>query len=220
MRRGLRAQGLDPGSVTPGSLSIPVFATAARLERALRISLRRLALPGRRTAVAANAAPALHAERRRRRPGRRRSRHGLRATPAAGATRVIAPVIGGVGRVGHRVIGGTAVASRPVAVAARRTSPRPARTLRRGPDHGRGAATPTRRTRSPRRTDSTGLYGAGDLGSGVTVAVYELEPVSASDIGHYQLVLRHPRLDQVHLRRRRRRPGARVPASPRSTSRT
>ena len=32
----------------------------------------------------------------------------------------------------------------------------------------------------------TGLYGAGDLGSGVTVAVYELEPVSASDIGHYQ----------------------------------
>ncbi|MGZ4169145.1 MAG: protease pro-enzyme activation domain-containing protein, partial [Solirubrobacteraceae bacterium] len=61
VRRSLRAQGLRPGPVSRGSLSISVVATAARLERAFSVSLTRMTLPGRRMAIRASAAPAVPA---------------------------------------------------------------------------------------------------------------------------------------------------------------
>src|ERR1700759_4691278 len=54
----LRARGLHPGPISAGGLSIPVTATAGRLERAFAVSLTRLSLPGRPTAIAAGARPA------------------------------------------------------------------------------------------------------------------------------------------------------------------
>jgi hypothetical protein len=177
VRRSLRAQGLDPGSVTPGSLSIPVFATAARLERALRISLRRLALPGRRTAVAANAAPAVQAS-------------------AAGAVQAVVGLdtvsaphpllarpglsVGSSARSARASSAGSVGAARAHAAAA---APHPCAAAQ--------TAATAQHAHTADQIASTygfdGLYDAGDLGSGVTVAVYELEPVSANDIGHYQL---------------------------------
>ena len=44
----------------------------------------------------------------------------------------------------------------------------------------------TRSTRSPTPTASDGLYASGDLGAGVTVALYELEPYTASDVAQFQ----------------------------------
>ena len=162
VRRGLRAQGLDPGSVTPGSLSIPVFATAARLERALRISLRRLALPGRRTAVAANAAPAVQASA----AGAVQAvvgldtvsaPHPLLARPASSVAS------SGGGRPSGQRRGRPSGHRRERPSRHRldrpsppeRTSPRPAPTHAPRPRPRPPRSTPTRRTRSPRRTDST-----------------------------------------------------------------
>ena len=165
VRRSLRAQGLRPGLVTPGSLSIPVFASAARLERGLNISLRELSLPGRRTAVATNAAPAL----------------------SASAAHAVQSVVGL----------NTVSAPRPLLA-------RPAHlSVRRGPDLARPAATAGPRPCVAAQTAASiqgvhtadqiastygfsGLYSAGDRGAGTTVAIYELEPVSAGDIGAYQ----------------------------------
>ena len=61
VKQGLRARGLHPGAVDAARLAIPVTATAGQLERAFSVSLRRLALRGRRTAVMASAAPSLDA---------------------------------------------------------------------------------------------------------------------------------------------------------------
>ncbi len=188
VRRGLRAQGLDPGSVTPGSLSIPVFATAARLERALRISLRRLALPGRRTAVAANAAPAVQASA----AGAVQAVVGLDtvSAPHPLLARPASSVASSAGSVGSAIGSSarTAVASSAGSTIAAR-----AHVAAAGP-HPCAAAQSTAAAQHAHTADQIasaygfdGLYDAGDLGSGVTVAVYELEPVSASDIGHYQL---------------------------------
>ncbi len=170
VRRSLRAEGLRPGPATPGSLSIPVLASAAQLERGLKISLRRLALPGRRTAVAASAAPALDASA----AGAVQSVVGLDTVSAPHPLLARPP--------SARSTGASSVSSQLAATSAVADGPRPC-----------AAAQATAAAHDAHTADQiasaygfTGLYGAGDLGRGVTVAVYELEPVSASDIGHYQ----------------------------------
>ncbi len=55
----LRAHGLDPGTVSANSLSIPVDATAGQLSAAFSTSFSRVALPDGRTAVANQQAPSL-----------------------------------------------------------------------------------------------------------------------------------------------------------------
>ncbi len=55
----LRAHGLDPGTVSANSLSIPVDATAGQLSEAFSTSFSRVALPDGRTAVANQQAPSL-----------------------------------------------------------------------------------------------------------------------------------------------------------------
>ena len=193
VRRSLRAQGLRPGSVTPGSLSIPVLASAAKLERGLNISLRELSLPGRRTAVAANAAPALsasaaHAVQSVVGLNTVSAPHPLLARPRSGP---LAPV-----RQARR----SPLDRRPAAGPPDRSS-HPS--VRRGPGLARPAAAGGPRPCAAAQTAASiqgvhtadqiasaygfsGLYSAGDRGAGTTVAIYELEPVSAGDIGAYQ----------------------------------
>jgi subtilase family serine protease len=57
----LRAHGLNPGSVSPNSLSIPVTATAGDLSQAFSTSFSRIALSGGRTAIVNQQAPSLDA---------------------------------------------------------------------------------------------------------------------------------------------------------------
>jgi pro-kumamolisin-like protein/putative Ig domain-containing protein/subtilase family protein len=167
VRRSLRAQGLRPGAVSRGSLSISVTATAAQLERAFSVSLTRMALPGRRIAIRASAAPALPASL----AGAVQSVVGLNTTAAPRPLLVRAHP--GPGRAplarSHVVTGG----------------PQPC-----------GAASAAAPGQDAYTADEiasaygfSGLYAAGDNGAGVTVAVYELEPDEPADIAAYQSCL-------------------------------
>jgi hypothetical protein len=173
VRRSLQAHGLRPGPTAAGGLSIPVLATAGQVERGLSVSLSARSLHGRRLAIAASARPRL----------------------GNGADRVVQSVLGL----------NTTGAPRPLLARS------PAAALLRGARSGlRSAAAraPHVATGGPQacsdaRTaaanqsaytadqiasayDFSGLYGAGNTGAGVTVAVYELEPNLAGDIAAYQ----------------------------------
>jgi subtilase family serine protease len=165
VRRALRARGLTPGAVSRGALSISVVASAARVERAFSVSLTRMALRDGRTAIRASAAPALPASLAR----AVQSVVGLNtmAAPRPLLVRARARSEGRGSRVrGHVVTGGP----QPCAAAS--------------------AAAPGQQAYTADQIASaygfSGLYGAGDSGAGVTVAVYELEPDDPSDIAAYQ----------------------------------
>jgi hypothetical protein len=167
-RRSLRAQGLAPGAASRGGLSISVVASAAWLERAFSVSLTRLALRDGRMAIRASAAPAL---------------------PAALA-RAVQSIVGL----------NTIAAPRPLLVRAPRDSGREAEPGPRSVPHvvtggpqpcsAASAAAPGQQAFTADQIASaygfSGLYGAGDSGAGITVAVYELEPDDPADIAAYQ----------------------------------
>jgi subtilase family serine protease len=166
VRRSLLADGLTPGRVSRGALSISVVAGAAQLERAFDVSLTRMALRGGGTAIRATAAPAVPASLAgavqsvvglnttsaphpllvRRRPG---SRHGL----------------GALGQ-DHVATGGP----QPCTSAADAAAPQDAFTA----------------DQIASAYGFSGLYATGDRGGGVTVAVYELEPDDPADVAAYQ----------------------------------
>jgi subtilase family serine protease len=164
VRDSLRAHGLRPETAGPSSLSISVVASAAQLQRAFSVALSRLALPNRRSAIAASAAPAFD-------------------TRAAG---VVQSVIGLNTISAPRpllVRGARAPVARPLAQPAVSTGgPQPCAAAQ--------AAAPSQSAYTADQIASaygfSGLYGAANQGSGVTVAVYELEPSDASDIAAYQ----------------------------------
>jgi subtilase family serine protease len=164
VRSSLRAQGLTPGPVSHGALSISVVATAAQLERAFSISLRELALPGRRTAIAASAGPAVQAWM----APAIQSIVGLNTTsaPRPLLARAPRPVARSPLTRSHVVTGGP----QPCAAAQ--------------------AAAPTQSAFTADQIASAygfpGVYAAGNDGGGITVAIYELEPNDANDIAAYQ----------------------------------
>ena len=169
VRRALDAHGLHPGPASAGHLSIPLSATAAALDRGLSISLLKLSLPGRRTAVAANLAPSMEA---------------------------------GPARLVQAIVGLDSQAPRPLMI---RPSPGFRRAVRAPPSspavtsgpqpcaQARGQAGNASAYTADRIASAygfSGLYAAGDDGSGVTVAVYELEPDNPADIAAYQACYR------------------------------
>jgi len=168
VRRSLRAQGLKTGPVTAGGLSIRVLATAGHLERGLRISLRRLVLPDRRTAIMANAAPALGA-------------HAADAVEAViGLDSVSAPhpLLHRRAQNALRAPGAIERAHATVATG----GPQPCKTAR-AQAGSQGSYTADQIAAA---YGFGGLYRAGDRGGGVTVAIYELEPVDPRDVNAYQ----------------------------------
>jgi len=164
VRRSLRAHGLTPRAVSRGALSISVAASAARLERAFSVSLTRMALRGGRTAIRATSAPALPAS-------------------LAGAVQSVVGL-------------NTIAAPRPLlvrhALGAHRAPLAPGHVATGGPQPCSAAsgAAPGQQAFTADQIASaygfSGLYGAGDHGGGVTVAVYELEPNDPSDLAAYQ----------------------------------
>jgi hypothetical protein len=180
--RGLRARGLRLGRVSAGSLSIPVVASVAQVERSLNISLRRLALRGGHIASAANAAPAVPA----------RAARAIEAILGLDSISAPRPLL-------VRPAIDVRVRS-PIDVSARRGVTRvsargaPARTHAANPDpEPCASARAVAQAQGAHTADQiaaayglSALYNAGDRGSGTTVAVYELEPVRPTDIASYQ----------------------------------
>jgi subtilase family serine protease len=161
----LRARGLRPGAVSANALSIPVTASAGVLSRALAVSLKRLSLPGRRTAIVADAAPALDAH--------------------------VAPLVQGVLGLDNASAPAPQLRRGQLRAGASRAHARP-RVNTGGPQpcSAATAAAPDQNAYTADQLASaygfTGLYGAGDQGQGQTIALYELEPYSPSDIAAFQ----------------------------------
>jgi subtilase family serine protease len=157
----LRAHGLAPGPVSANHLSIPVSASAARLERAFSIVFERVSLASRRTAVVNTVAPELDG-----------SVAGL-VQAVVGLSTLSAP---------HPLY------ARPHGVHPHSTAhvatggPQPCATAR-AAAAGQSAYTADQIASA---YGFSGLYGAGDQGRGQTVALYELEPYTPSDIATYQ----------------------------------
>ncbi len=159
----LRAHGLEPGPLSANGLSIPVSATAGQLESAFSLSFDRLALPSGRTAVATTAAPLVDSSI----AGLVQGVVGLSSVsaPRPLLQRTV-PRAQRANAAGHVVTGGP-----QPCVAAQQAGP------------ANGAYTTDQVAAA---YGFSGLYSQGDLGAGETIAVYELEPYSASDIAAYQ----------------------------------
>jgi hypothetical protein len=159
--RQLRAAGLRPGAISSNHLVIPVAGTAASLARAFRTGFTTYRMPGGRTAFANSAAPYLG--------------------PAA---RYVQAVIGlnnlylpqRIGLVRPKV-------NKPlVARQEATTGPQPCSTAV-SDAPGQDAYTANQIASA---YNFTSIYGAGDLGAGITVALFELEPNLTTDVAAYQ----------------------------------
>jgi subtilase family serine protease len=163
VERSLRAHGLAPGPVSANDLAIPVTTSAGKLDHALSLSLLRVTLSGRRTAIANSVAPLLDSNI----AGVVQSVVGLdtlsRPRPliqhsAIGAVRSHATA--------HVVTGG----------------PQPCDGARHAQSVQGGYTT----DQIASAYGLSGLYTAGDQGAGQTMALYELEPYDPADIAAYQ----------------------------------
>jgi hypothetical protein len=162
----LRAHGLSPGPPSANALSIPVSATAGALARAFSLSFRRVALPGRGTAITATAPPALDA----------RVAPSVQAVLGLDTLSAPHPLLV---RETSGAASGTSSLSRAHVVTG---GPQPCATAQH--------SAPSQHAYTSDQIASayglSGLYAAGDKGAGVTVAVYELEPDDPNDIAQFQ----------------------------------
>lgn len=160
----LRSLGLSPGPLSPNRLAIPLTAPAAALERAFGTAIRRYRLPGGRVVYANSRAPRL---------------------PAAAA-----PYVQGVLGLSNvylprslaaravRPVGARRAAGSRLALAPSAAGPKPCRAAR-----ANGGFTANQLASHYAMSP---LYGLGDLGQGVGVALAEFEPNSAADIAAYR----------------------------------
>jgi subtilase family serine protease len=166
----LRAQGLTPGPVRADRLSIPVTTTAAAASRAFGVSLTRYRLAGGRLAYANAQAPRF----------------------AASAAATVQGVLG-LSTV-YRPHSLTSVPVPPARTGGQARRPRPsavAGTTAAGPQPCTAAqeAAPANDAYTANELASyygmSPLYGLGDLGAGVRVAIAEFEPDDTADIAAY-----------------------------------
>ncbi len=173
----LRRQGLEPTGVTANGLAIHVRGPSAAIEHAFRLSLERVRLADGRDAVYNSNAPAV---------------------PAS-----VAPDIQAVIGLSSLAVMQRLDITHRQALAAGRAGVAPVRL--RSATAGRAAQAATSGPQACTRAAEiapgqgaytaneiasaygfSGVYATGDLGQGVTVGVYELEPNSPSDIAAYQ----------------------------------
>ncbi len=159
----LHRHGLEPGSVSANGLAIHVRATGAAIERAFHLTLARVRLPDGRDAVYNTQAPAVDAS----------------IAPAVQAV-VGLSSLAQMQRldVSHGAARGARTSSAHIATG----GPQPCvKASQIAP--GQGAFTADQIATA---YGFAGLYQSGDLGQGVTIGVYELEPDAPSDIAAYQ----------------------------------
>src|SRR6185312_1508596 len=162
VRAALEARGLRPGALAANRLTFNVSAPAASMSRTFGTSFERYRVAGGRTAFANTAAPALPA-----------SLSGL-VQGVVGLDSLQVPRPAGLAQ---RRPGGSG------SHAAARSATAPGEGAACSPAASTGGYT------AGEIADAYGLsdlYAAGDGGSGTTVALFELEPYSASDIAAYQ----------------------------------
>jgi Pro-kumamolisin, activation domain/Putative Ig domain/Bacterial Ig-like domain (group 3) len=162
----LSTQGLRPGRVSANGLAIGVTATAGELGRAFSTGFQKVALASGRTAFANTRAPQFSAS------------VADSVQGVIGLNSLTVPHPQGI-RVQHRDAARTAGAIKPNVVTG---GPQPC-----------SNATTAGTTYSSYTADQiasaykfSSLYGAGDEGSGQTIALFELEPNLTSDIAKYQ----------------------------------
>ena len=171
----LRSEGLTPGSVTANGLLIPVTASAGRLERAFGVSFERVRLASGRTAYANTAAPRFNASV----AGLIRGVIGLNTLALPQPASIVSP---------RRVSGAH---SRVSGVRSHlRARDEPETTGGPQPCAAASSAAPGQGAYTANQLASaynfTSLYGAGDEGQGIKVALVELEPNLTSDVAAYQ----------------------------------
>ena len=163
VRSSLRAHGLAPGAVSANGLAIPVTATAGALGHALSISFTRLLAPSGRVAVAPTAAPLFDA--------------------------AVAKLVQGVVGLDTLSVPEPLIMHPRTVSTGHLTAPHVA-TGGPQPCAAATAAAPGLQAYTIDQIAAAysfpGLYGQGDQGAGQTVAIYELEPNSPTDIAAYQ----------------------------------
>jgi subtilase family serine protease len=161
----LRRHGLRSGAVSANGLAIEVRATGAAVERAFDLTLARVRLPDGRDAVYNTEAPAVDAD----------IAPALQAviglSSLARMQRLDATRVAGVARGARTSSAHIATGGPQPCVKAAEVAP------------GQGAYTADQIATA---YGFAGLYQSGDLGQGVTIGAYELEPNSPSDIEAYQ----------------------------------
>jgi Pro-kumamolisin, activation domain/Putative Ig domain len=160
VRSAMSTQGLQPGAVSANGLSFPVTAPAATAASAFSTSFERYRLANGSTGFANTQAPSLESN--------------------------VAPLVQGIAGLDTLAIPqpidlqasvtGATVPAGPSATVA--GAPQPCAAASAG-----GVYTANQIASAYRFSN---LYAAGDLGAGVTVALYELEPYSATDVASYQ----------------------------------
>ncbi|MDQ6835444.1 MAG: S53 family peptidase [Actinomycetota bacterium] len=173
VRRALAARGLGPGRVAVDRLSISLVAPAARLEHGLRLSLRRVG-HGPRAAIAASTTPSLG----------QAAGHSVQAIIGLDSASAPQPLLVRPSRHGGLLRPADRVRAQPAAGRSHVVTggPQPCAEARSGAA-GQGAYTADQLASA---YGFPGLYHAKNSGAGITVAVYELESVSASDLATFQ----------------------------------
>jgi subtilase family serine protease len=162
----LRAQGLDVGAVTANNLTIPVTGSAAQVEKALSVALAQVKLPGGRTAYANAQAPVLPQS------------VGRYVLGVIGLDNVHPDQPAGLAKQSRLSPQLPHAFSRPH-VPTGGPQPCPSATAQQGHNGLTADEVAT-------AYQFSGLYGAGDLGAGQTIAMFEQQPYSPNDIASYQ----------------------------------
>jgi hypothetical protein len=162
VERALRATGLTPGPVARDHLAIPVVGTVGDVERAFHTSLAGYRLPNGRIAYANAAAPEVPAN--------------------------IAPLLAGVLGLNDLYAVHSQLVRAPAGSRRLSASPRAGGEATSGPQPCSEAADTGSYTANELAAyyGMSSLYGLGDLGQGVHIAVAEFEPDDPADIAAYQ----------------------------------
>jgi subtilase family serine protease len=164
----LRAQGLAVGSVTANHLTIPVTGTASQVQRAFSVSLSQVRLPSGRIAYTNRQAPALP------------SRIAPYVQSVVGLSNVTPDQPAGLSRASRAA--SSSQLSLPAAQPRVSTGgPQPCTAAQALQPSGGLTADEVATA-----YQFSGLYGAGDLGTGQTVALFEQQPYDATDVATYQ----------------------------------
>ncbi|HTX45192.1 MAG TPA: protease pro-enzyme activation domain-containing protein [Solirubrobacteraceae bacterium] len=173
VRAELRARGLIPGPISPNDLAIPVSANAAALARALYTSFERLSLADGRIAYRNATAPLLSASTAR------------YVQAIVGLADVALPAPVGLPAGSRRTRGASDGTPSPSALPQPHLAtggPQPCPAASNAAAQNGGATA----DQLASAYGFSGLYGTGDFGAGVTVALAEYEPNFASDISTFQ----------------------------------
>jgi len=165
VRASLRAQGLTPGALAADGLALSVASDAGSAARAFGVGLHRFRDAGGRTVFANDAAPRLPAALR----GAVTGVLGLDDLPAAAPTSLLTSPRGQAPR---RSTLAPATSGVPTPCSQASTA---------GTTHGAYTI-----DRIAHAYGIDGLWNAGDLGAGQTVALFELETYTSADVGAYQ----------------------------------